>query len=324
MRSKIKKLVFWGWVFFIPFVVPNLLAAQTVIDQSFTSPTTGLALYGDYAFIAQTFTAGLTGALAGVNINVNSSSPFPLQVAIHTVTSSGEPSSTILGNTTLTQSSAPLSLLITFPQTINMIAGVQYAIVVNFEGAPPNRPEGVWYGAGGNYYTGGEAYASIDGSSWLAGEDFDLHFQTYVTVNNNPDCSDAYASCEGYESNCLSPSNHQMVPVHILGVTDPDGDPVTIIVNTITSDEPTATAKGAGGSKYAPDADGAGTDTAIVRAERSANGDGRVYVINFTANDGQGGLCPGSVVVLVPKGTSKTTDCPAVDNGQKYDATKIN
>jgi hypothetical protein len=79
-------------------------------------------------------------------------------------------------------------LLITFPQAINIVAGVQYAIVVNYQGAPPPgayQVQGSWYGAAGNYdyYPGGNSYGSIDGSSWFSNEGFyfDEHFQTYVT-----------------------------------------------------------------------------------------------------------------------------------------------
>ena len=50
---------------------------------------------------------------------------------------------------------------------------------------------------------------------------------------------------------------------------------------------------------------------------------GRVYIINFIAEDGKGGMCFGSAVVNVPHDQSDKS-CPAVDSGQKYDATKIN
>ena len=130
--------------------------------------------------------------------------------------------------------------------------------------------------------------------------------------NQVPYCSNAYAWPDVLDS------TGKMVPVEILGVTDPDGDPISITVNSITSDEATATEKGCGGPNKAPDADGLGTSSAIVRGERSGQGDGRVYVIAFYAEDGAGGSCSGSVVVYVPKkGFS-------VDSGQKYDATKIN
>lgn len=147
--------------------------------------------------------------------------------------------------------------------------------------------------------------------------------------NQPPDCSDAQA-----DNDCLWPPNHKFVDVGIVGVTDPDGDPITITITGITSDEPTATAKGAGGAKHAPDADGVGTDTAGLRAERSGSGlekgesgagpgNGRVYEISFTADDGRGGECEGTVQVKVPHDIRKHT-CDAIDDGRIYDATQIN
>jgi hypothetical protein len=136
--------------------------------------------------------------------------------------------------------------------------------------------------------------------------------------NQPPDCAKAYA-----DPGCLWPPNNKMVPVNIKGVTDPNGDPVTITITSITSDEATSTELGAGGPKAAPDASGVGTSQAMIRAERSGLKDGRVYIINFIAFDGKDGLCNGSVVVNVPHDQSNKS-CPAVDSGQKYDATKIN
>jgi hypothetical protein len=139
-----------------------------------------------------------------------------------------------------------------------------------------------------------------------------------VVPNRPPDCTEAYA-----DPACLWPPNHKFVDITIMGVTDPDDDPVNITITEITSDEATATDKGSGGAKHAPDADGVGTDTASVRAERSGNADGRVYVISFTADDGRGGECEGSVIVNVPHDQSDIT-CPAVDSGQIYNATQMN
>src|SRR5215470_10448573 len=88
------------------------ITLTTVIDQSFTSQTNfGGNINECCKFVAQTFTAGLTGTLAGINLDVTSGSSFPLHVAIRTVTASGIPGPTILGETTLGSSSAPLSLL---------------------------------------------------------------------------------------------------------------------------------------------------------------------------------------------------------------------
>ncbi len=55
-----------------------------------------------------------------------------------------------------------------------------------------------------------------------------------------------------------------------------------------------------------------------MRAERAGSGNGRVYVISFRAEDGQGGTCTGSVKVTVPHDKGKGE---AVDDGQGYDST---
>lgn len=138
-----------------------------------------------------------------------------------------------------------------------------------------------------------------------------------VVVNEPPDCSNAVA-----DPSILWPPNHKMVSVSILGVTDPDGDPVTIEITGITSDEPTASDKGSGGAKHAPDAAGVGTDTAVLRAERSGNGNGRVYKVSFIARDDRGGESECSVNVCVPHDQGGGDAC--VDDGQLFDATAIN
>jgi hypothetical protein len=121
----------------------------------------------------------------------------------------------------------------------------------------------------------------------------------------------------------LWPANHNYVDVTVLGVTDPDGDPVSITVTGITSDEPTAYDTGSGGEKHSPDAEGVGTGTASLRAERSGDGNGRVYEITFVASDGRGGETVGTVKVYVPHDVKKG-EYTCIDDGQAYDATEIN
>jgi hypothetical protein len=106
-----------------------------------------------------------------------------------------------------------------------------------------------------------------------------------------------------------------MVDVTIQGVTDPDGDPVTINIDQIRQDEPT---DGTGDGHTCPDGAGIGTSTAQVRAERSAQGDGRVYTIYFTASDGNGGSCQGSVTVCVPRSIKRS----CTNGGAIYDSTQ--
>jgi hypothetical protein len=127
-----------------------------------------------------------------------------------------------------------------------------------------------------------------------------------IVTNRSPDAAAAAPTIAS-----LWPPNHQMVEVGITGITDPDGDDVTVRITGITQSEPT---EGAGDGNTCPDASGEGTSTALVRAERSGGGSGRLYVIEFTAEDGKGGTATGSVTVSVPKSASQ----PATDSGLRF------
>ena len=131
--------------------------------------------------------------------------------------------------------------------------------------------------------------------------------------NQPPDCSNAAPS-----KGILWPPNHKFAPVNVTGVTDPDGDPTTITIISIFQDE-AVNANGSGDTS--PDGQGVGTSTAEVRAERVGGGNGRVYHISFTADDGHGGSCSGEVLVSVPKSQGKKG--AAVDDGALFDSTTV-
>jgi hypothetical protein len=131
--------------------------------------------------------------MIGVKINVN---PFGnptsnLHVAIHTV-ENGLPTLNVLGSTTLNSAGSSLSELITLPQPIPIVAGVQYAIVLNYINAPPPGAEqGYWFGRGfrQDFYKGGESLA-LRGTDWVngwigQGRGTDNHFQTYVIPDSD-------------------------------------------------------------------------------------------------------------------------------------------
>ena len=88
-----------------------------------------------------------------------------------------------------------------------------------------------------------------------------------------------------------------MMPVSILGATDPDGDVFSVRIDAVTQDEPT---NGLGAGDSCPDAQGIRSSTAVLRAERSGTGTGRVYTIFFSAVDARGGSSRGTVQVCVP------------------------
>ncbi|MEO8436717.1 MAG: SBBP repeat-containing protein [Pyrinomonadaceae bacterium] len=166
----------------------------------------------------------------------------------------------------------------------------------------------------GNPYVAGETSSTEASFPVTLGPDLTYNggfrdsFVARISTNSPPSCSQAVPSTAK-----LWPANHAMVPVSILGVTDPDGNTVTVQIDRITQDEPT---NGTGDGDACPDAQGVGTATAKLRAERSGNGNGRVYTIFFSARDGRGGSCQSSVKVCVPHNpnSSCTEDAPKLDS----------
>jgi hypothetical protein len=152
----------------------------------------------------------------------------------------------------------------------------------------------------------GEAFVGFCGMSADAnGDDFPDE------CNRPPDCSNA-----GAEPDELWPPQHGLKTVSVAGVTDEDGDPVSLVIDSIFQDE---VVDDGGDGATVPDGAGAGTATAVVRAERDGGLDGRVYHIGFTADDGRGGTCSGEVAVCIPHDPRPGHRC--VDQGPLYDST---
>ncbi|MBK9745767.1 MAG: carboxypeptidase regulatory-like domain-containing protein [Chloroflexi bacterium] len=132
-----------------------------------------------------------------------------------------------------------------------------------------------------------------------------------IDVRNQPPvCTTAFASTD-----LLWPAQHQMIPVSILGITDYEGDSTNITITSIWQDEPT---NGLGDGDTSPDGEGIGTSIAILRAERAGEGNGRIYHISFSANDGHTGSCMGVVTVGVRRDQGRKGE--AVDDGSLYDS----
>ena len=77
-------------------------------------------------------------------------------------------------------------------------------------------------------------------------------------------------------------------------------DPEITVVVTVTGvrqDEPVV---GTGDGDSAPDALIQPDGSVLLRAERAGSGNGRVYNVNFVADDGYGGSCSSVVSVCVP------------------------
>lgn len=139
-----------------------------------------------------------------------------------------------------------------------------------------------------------------------------VHFIMFTKPSENrpPDCTQA-----GAEPGTLWPPNHTLRDVTIVGVTDPDGDAVSLQVLGVKADEP-VDVQGGGDGNTCPDAE---VSPLRVRAERQGAGNGRVYHIEFRATDGRGGECTGTVQVCVPHDQGQGSQCG--DGGPQYDMT---
>ncbi|CCG01946.1 putative exported chitinase [Blastococcus saxobsidens DD2] len=134
--------------------------------------------------------------------------------------------------------------------------------------------------------------------------------QRVTVLNRPPSCADAASSVAS-----LWPPQHEYARVGVVGLSDPEGDALTVTVTSIRQDEPV---REPGSGNTGPDATGVGTATAELRAERSGGGDGRVYHVGFVVDDGHGGSCEGTVTVGVPH---DSRGAGAVDQGPLHDST---
>ncbi len=196
----------------ILFATPATAGAAGTLDQSNTAPLLSAAFgmgtaNGSESRTAQTFTAGLSGGLDQVDLQVgkfgfcSGASGVDLTVQITTV-SAGLPTSTVLGSGTIPEASVPTgnsassitSAPLTTPAAV--AAGTSYAIVLSAPGATCTEsdpfgggseyPAYLW-GAGydngvTNTYPSGSAVSSSDGgATWISAPNYDLIFKTYVS-----------------------------------------------------------------------------------------------------------------------------------------------
>jgi hypothetical protein len=164
---------------------------QTLIeDQSFTAPTDTSVSFAavPLTYVAQIFTAGKSGLLRAVAIDIDPGVARDLRVDIRKV-ANGVPTDTVLANRLLSAdelqelAADPLSYQITVPD-VYVTAGRKYAIVIDFASYMNDViPQGEWFGAQGNHYPGGAAFTAPDAPSlhWTRESNGrDLHFRTFV------------------------------------------------------------------------------------------------------------------------------------------------
>ncbi|MCW8194181.1 hypothetical protein F6455_05235 [Proteobacteria bacterium 005FR1] len=138
-------------------------------------------------------------------------------------------------------------------------------------------------------------------------------------LNLAPDCSQARISPD-----TLWPPNARLTMVAIEGLSDPDGDAITLEAQCVLQDEPLEIWRRFFGRE---DAAGLGTAAPSVRAHRRpafftwddwdwVKSDGRQYQIIFKATDSRGAMCSGSATVGVPLAPRRAV----VDNGYRFES----
>ena len=194
------------------------------------------------------------------------------------------------------------------------VDGESHAIEQQFR-LPADLPEGLYHLAA--CADAPQSIAELDEDNNCSYSRLDTHISSIVyieqSLNLPPDCSRAYPSVS-----LLWPPNHKLVDVSINGITYPENLPTTVTITRVQQDEPV---NGLGDGDSSPDAFGVGAAYVQLRAERSGTGNGRVYIVDFSATDADGDRCNGTVTVGVPhdQGGKK----PPIDDGIRYDSTQM-
>ncbi len=197
------------------FAIP--VSAADALDQSQPFFSGQQALH---TVMAQTFTAGSTGAIDRVSLMVSTAGgASAISVQLQT-TSGGKPSGTVLGTSTFSGTVACCHQWhdFAFTPAVAVSSGTQYAIVV--------RPTGTltWYAQfGTDSYGGGQLWLA-SGSSWVGGTQFgyDFTFKDYVTAGgtNHPPTVTANSTSIAV--------NEGVAATNAGAFSDPDGDTVSL------------------------------------------------------------------------------------------------
>ena len=127
-------------------------------------------------------------------------------------------------------------------------------------------------------------------------------------------CENVAPVCEDTDAGLLWPPNHKMTSIDVsLDATDEDGDELSYTILSVFQDEPV---NDKGDGKTSPDAAILDNGTVELRAERSGNGDGRLYFITVEVSDGILS-CTGTVTVGVPHDKKDTP----IDSDVRFDST---
>lgn len=275
----------------LSFAFPAQAATDT-LDQSQTIILSSQRL----SLMAQTFTAGASGALDRVSLASDTSyGSAKLNLSIQTLTNSGAPSGTKLATSSFQGALQCCRQFhdFAFNPGPQLAAGTKYAIVVQVVTSLLT-----WYDSGSiDQYAGGRLYVGCGSCGWFTGSQFgqDFAFKTWMasSVNQPP----AVAADSG------AVSVNEGTPQADTGTySDPDGDTVTLTASSGTLAK-TGTSSGTW-AWSAPATDEAPAQTVTITAD---DGHGLTSTTTFT-----------STVVAVAPTAQILTDPPAVPEGTPF------
>jgi len=165
-------------------------ASAGTLDQQQTTSNVDLGLFSDISG-AQTFTAGVTGAVDQADLDLlRAGTPPAVSVEIRTA-SAGQPTATVLASGSIPPSAIGSTtgafVPVTFTPPALVTAGTQYAVVAYSPGSMGNAAGWLNQGSGDPYSGGDLFFNNVDplppgGANWLEAEDGDddFAFKTYV------------------------------------------------------------------------------------------------------------------------------------------------
>jgi hypothetical protein len=166
-----------AWLAFPGTALAGDLDQQQTNTDGFTSVASGQSL-------AQTFTAGRSGLLDQVDLDLQrSGTPPAMSVELRNV-SAGVPGTQVLASASVAAASVPTTVAfvpIQFPAPAPVTAATQYAIVAYATSSMGNFY--LWADKGGNPYAGGTDFASAatpPNTTWADRTPIDTTFKTYV------------------------------------------------------------------------------------------------------------------------------------------------
>jgi hypothetical protein len=192
------RVALWRWTGrkVVPVTVLLFIAVSTsatpVRDQAYDDAgNLSAALAQEFAYVAQSVTAGIRGSLSAVEISALDQPTFALPWVVEIIAvSGGTPTGVVLASETV---DLPSPVIFDVPRLFFRIdlstpaffdAGDSFAIALHpqgITGVSPGLFAGAWVGGTGNPYAGGQLFSGLTAETLTPDSpDFDLNFRTYV------------------------------------------------------------------------------------------------------------------------------------------------